>query len=115
MIQHLHTREQQGECDVWYFDGAGFCLTPSIPYAWQPIGSIIEVPTSTHNQRVNVLGFLTRHNDLVPYVVEGNIDTSVVIACFDQFSQQINKRAYVLTFPVLNFSEYWHRFLTDTP
>ena len=95
MIQHLHTREQQGECDVWYFDGAGFCLTPSIPYAWQPIGSIIEVPTSTHNQRVNVLGFLTRHNALVPYVIEGHVDTAVVIACFDQFSQQLNKRADV--------------------
>ena len=95
MIQHLHTREMHGECDVWYFDGSGFCLTPSIPYAWQPIGSVIEVPTSTHNQRINILGFLTRHNALVPYVIEGRVDTAVVIACFEQFSQQLNKRAYV--------------------
>jgi len=85
----------QGECDVWYFDGSGFCLTPSIPYAWQPIGSVIEVPTSTHNHRINVLGFLTRHNALVPYVIEGRVDTAVVIECFEQFSQQLNKRAYV--------------------
>ena len=84
-----------GECEVGYFDGSGFCLTPSIPYAWQPIGSVIEVPTSTHNRRLNVLGFLTRHNALVPYVIEGRIDTAVVIACFEQFSQQLNKRAYV--------------------
>jgi hypothetical protein len=95
LIQHLHTREQQGACDVWYFDGSGFCLTPSIPYAWQPIGSVIAVPTSTHNQRINVLGFLTRHNALVPYVIEGQVDTAVVIECFEQFSQQLNKRAYV--------------------
>ena len=95
LIEHLHTRERQGECDVWYFDGSGFCLTPSIPYAWQPIGSVIEVPTSTHNQRINVLGFLTRHNALVPYVIEGHVDTEVVIACFEQFSQQLNKRSYV--------------------
>lgn len=95
MIQHLHTRERHGECDVWYFDGSGFCLTPSIPYAWQPIGSVIEVPTSTHNKRLNVLGFLTRHNALVPYVIEGRVDTPVVIACFDQFSQQLDKRSYV--------------------
>jgi hypothetical protein len=40
---------------VWYFDASGFCLTPSIPYAWQPLGSVIEVPTSTHNKRLNVL------------------------------------------------------------
>jgi len=68
-----------GECDVWYFDASGFCLTPSIPYAWQPIGSVIEVPTSAHNKRINVLGFLTRHNDLFPYIIEGRVDTDVVI------------------------------------
>jgi hypothetical protein len=96
LIQHLHTRERHGECDVWYFDGSGFCLTPSIPYAWQPIGSVIEVPTSTHNKRLNVLGFLTRHNALVPYVIEGRVDTAVVIACFEQFSQHLGKRAYVM-------------------
>jgi hypothetical protein len=95
LIHHLHTREQQGECDVWYFDSAGFCLTPSIPYAWQPIGSVLEVPTAAHNQRINVLGFLTRHNALVPYVIEGHVDTVVVIECFEPFSQQLNKRAYV--------------------
>jgi hypothetical protein len=95
LIQPLHAREMHGECEVWYFDGSGFCLTPSIPYAWQPIGSVIEVPTSTHNQRINILGFLTRYNELVPYVIEGRIDTNVVIACFEQFSQQLKKRAYV--------------------
>ncbi len=95
MINQLHTRERHGECDVWYFDASGFCLTPSIPYAWQLIGSVIEVPTSVHNRRLNVLGFLTRHNALVPYVIEGHIDTAVVIECFEQFSQQLNKMAYV--------------------
>ena len=80
---------------MWYFDASGFCLRPSIPYAWQLIGSVIEVPTSVHNRRLNVLGFLTRHNALVPYVIEGRIDTAVVIECFEQFSQQLNKRAYV--------------------
>lgn len=95
LINQLHTSESHGECDVWYFDASGFCLTPSIPYAWQPSGSVIEVQTSAHNRRLNVLGFLTRHNALVPYVIEGCIDTAVVIECFEQFSQQLNKRAYV--------------------
>ena len=93
MISQLHTRERHGECDVWYFDASGFCLTPSIPYAWQLIGSVIEVPTAAQNRRLNVLGFLTRHNALVPYVFEGCIDTAVVIECFEQLSQQLNKRA----------------------
>jgi len=80
---------------LWYFDASGFCLTPCIPYAWQPIGSTIEVPTSTHNQRINVLGFLNRHNALFPYVIEGKVDTEVIVECFTQFSQQIKKRTYV--------------------
>jgi transposase len=84
-----------GECEVWYFDASGFCLTPSIPYAWQPLGSVIEVPTSVHNKRINVLGFLTRHNALFPYIIEGRVDTDVVIECFEQFSQHIQKRSYV--------------------
>jgi DDE superfamily endonuclease len=95
LMQRLHTREMHGEGDVWYFDGSGFCFTPSLPSAWQPIGSVLEVPTSTHTQRINILGVLTRQNALVPYVIEGRVDTAVVRACFDQFSQQIEKRAEV--------------------
>ena len=96
LIMGLQAREAHGECDLWYFDGSGFCLTPCIPYAWQPIGSVIAVPTSTHNRRINILGFLTRHQELCPYVIEGRVDTAVVVECFDQFSQQLKKKAYVL-------------------
>jgi transposase len=44
---------------------------------------------------VNVLGFLKPNNELVPYIVEGKIDTSVIVECFEQFSQQLDKRTYV--------------------
>ena len=54
MIARLHARESHGECALWYFDGAGFCLEPSLPYAWQPIGTSLEVPTSSHSRRLNV-------------------------------------------------------------
>src|SRR6266487_6832276 len=88
--------ESCAQCDLWYFDGAGFCLEPYLPYAWQPIGTSIAVPTSSHSRRLNVLGFLKRNNDLYPYMIEGSIDTSVIIECFDQLSAQIDKRSYVL-------------------
>ena len=80
---------------MWYFDATGFCLSPSVPYAWQPIGQTIEVPVSSHRQRLNVVGFFNRHNDLVPHMIEGSVDTSMVVECFDQFSQNLNTRAYV--------------------
>jgi hypothetical protein len=39
-----------------------------------------------------VFGFLKRNNELVPYMVEGKIDTSIIVECFEQFSQQLDKR-----------------------
>jgi hypothetical protein len=92
---HLQQQEAHGVCELWYFDVTGLCLTPYIPYAWQPIGSVMVIPTSTHRRRLNVFGFLNRHNKLSPYLIEGKVDTSVVVECFDQFSQQIKKRTYV--------------------
>jgi transposase len=66
-----------------------------LPYAWQPLGETLEVPTSSHSKRLNVLGFLNRQNELVSCLLEGSVDTEVIIACMDQFSQQLTKRAYV--------------------
>src|SRR5262245_59059605 len=43
--------------DLIYFDGAGFSLIPSVPYAWQLRGETLEIP-SVHSPRLNVLGFL---------------------------------------------------------
>jgi transposase len=70
-------------------------LTPGIPYAWQPVGAVIEVPTATHRRRLNVLGFLHRRHALHPYMVEGKVDTATVVECFEQFSKKLTKRTYV--------------------
>src|SRR4029453_13646256 len=95
-IADLQARERAGACELWYFDASGFCLEPCIPYAWQPIGHTLELPQSSHNQRLNVLGFLKRDNTLVPYLLHGAIDTAAVVAFLDQFSEKHKKKAYVL-------------------
>lgn len=95
-LADLQARERAGDCDLWFFDASGFCLQPCIPYAWQPIGETLALPQSSHNQRLNVLGFLKRDNSLVPYLIDGAVDTAVVVACMDQFSEQIDKKSYVL-------------------
>jgi hypothetical protein len=56
----------------------------------------MELPTASHHQRVNVLGLLKRHTDLVPSRVEGKVDTASIVGCFHQLSQQITKKTYVL-------------------
>jgi transposase len=95
-IADLQARERAGTCDLWDFDASGFCLEPCIPYAWQPIGHTLELPQSSHNQRLNVLGFLRRDNTLVPYLIDGAIDTAAVVACMDKVSENLTKKSYVL-------------------
>lgn len=80
-----------GEHDLYYFDEAGFSLTPSVPYGWQPIGERIEL-CSSRSQQLNVLGFMKHDGThLDPYVFEGTIDTSIVIACIDNFCNQLTR------------------------
>jgi transposase len=95
-ITALQARESAGACHLWYFDASGFCLEPCIPYAWQPTGSTVELPQSSHNQRLNVLGFLKRDNTLVPYLIDGAVDTAAVVACMEKFSEHLDKKTYVL-------------------
>jgi len=70
-------------------------LDPSIPYAWQPVGETIEIP-SARGKRLNVLGFFNTDNELLPFSVEGSVNTETVIVCFDAFSETITKKTVVL-------------------
>jgi len=65
-LKRLQKQEDAGEIDLVYFDEAGFSLVPVVPYAWQGPGEQIELPSSGHHRRLNVLGFLKRDNSFVP-------------------------------------------------
>jgi hypothetical protein len=71
------------------------CKFLSILSARTKIFLYVEISTSTHSRRLNVLGFLNKRNDLCPYVIEGKVDTSAIVECFEQFSKQVKKRTYV--------------------
>ena len=79
-----------GEIDLFYFDEAGFTLNPSLSYAWQTVGQTIEIPATT-SDRINVLGFYNTENCLHPDVFRGTTTSQIVIACFDQFSQKLDR------------------------
>ena len=59
-LASLRAAAEGGEFDLYYYDEAGLSLEPCVPYAWQPKGETLELPTAT-GQRLNVLGFL-RHD-----------------------------------------------------
>lgn len=94
-LEALQQQEDTGKIDLYYFDESGFALDPTIPYAWQEPASVIELPAMKYG-RINVLGFMNRHNDLHAYMFEQSIHTGVVIACFDAFCQMITKKTVVI-------------------
>lgn len=87
-------RSGQSKFELWYFDEAGFSLTPSVPYAWQPIGERIELESSGNGgKRQNVLGFMRWDGgDFYSTAFEGRIDSHVVGGCFQQFAADKKSR-----------------------
>jgi len=95
-LKELQRAVLRGEQDLYYFDEAGFSLTPTVPYGWQPIGKRIEIPSSKSKQ-INILGFLDYRGDgFDPYVVEGCVDASIAIACLDSFCKKIKRPTTVV-------------------
>ena len=52
-LEALQKQEDQGKIALYYLDEAGFALDPSIPYAWQASGSLVELPAMQYG-RMNV-------------------------------------------------------------
>jgi len=94
-LEILKQLEQQGELDLYYLDESGFCLIPCVPYGWQLIGQTEEIE-SQRSQRLNVLGLMTRANQLHSYVSTQSITSEVVIACIDAFFPTVNKRTVIV-------------------
>ncbi len=78
VLHDLQQQASQGRLDLYYFDESGFCLTPYLPYAWQEKGQTIRLP-SRPSKRLNVLGFLSKKNELQAYSCLGSVDSNVVI------------------------------------
>jgi transposase len=94
-LEELKQQAERGEIDLYYVDESGFCLIPYVPYAWQEKGETIAVE-SGGKKRLNILGFLSLERGLVAYTTEENIDGDVVIAFFDTFINDLNRRTVVV-------------------
>lgn len=77
-----HEQLAGGDCEfeLWYFDEAGFTLTPTVPYAWQAVGERIELDSfGNQRRRQNVLGFLRWDGlDFYAAAFEGSLDNHLV-------------------------------------
>lgn len=86
----LIEQSEQKEIDLFYFDESGFTLEPCVPYAWQPSGETIEVPSSK-SKRLNVLGFVNRDCSFTSLVFEGSITSAVVVASINHFITTLHR------------------------
>ncbi len=87
--------QDEGIVKIFYFDESGFTLEPAIPYAWQPKGENIELPSSK-STRINVLGFLNTDMEFQSFMFNCSVNTDVVEACFDSFSETITGKTIVI-------------------
>jgi len=96
--QALHDwqhQASQGLLDLYYFDETGFCLTPYLPYAWQEKGQTILLDSGP-SKRLNVLGFLSKNNELQAYSCLGTVDSGVVVRCISDFCKDLDKKTVVV-------------------
>jgi transposase len=98
MIEEMKELAADGEFDLIYFDAAGFDLTPSVPYAWQDIGSngTQSIPSS-HSSRINILGFLDpKNNKLTAFEHEGSVNSEVIVDVMNEYCDNLTQPAVVL-------------------
>lgn len=94
-LEELKEKEKRGEIEIRYVDESGFCLIPYVPYAWQETSARIEVKSQL-SPRLNVLGFLSKTNELDAYTFQQSINSDVVIACIDDFCAKILKKTVLV-------------------
>jgi len=94
-LEELKVQAEERLIELYFFDESGFCLEPYLPYAWQEKGETIQIE-SERGKRLNVLGFLSCEQGLMAYTVEGTIDSDVVIASFDAFSESLERKTVMV-------------------
>ena len=94
-IETLKELEDSGYLDVYFCDESHFGLTPNVPYAWQRKDNPILLPAAK-GKFLNVIGLMTRKNDLFFEVLETTFNTDKVIRFMDSFVAQTVKRTVVI-------------------
>ena len=86
-LMALKQQDDDGELMLYYFDESGFSTTPCVPYGWQRIGETLQIPCH-RGKRMNVLGFLSRSNELFFHAAEHPVTTDTVVKAFDAFVER---------------------------
>lgn len=101
-----------GLIELYFGDESGFCLTPTVPYGWFPIGQTQSI-TQRDSKRLNVLGFLSLDLHLRTFHTQGSINSEFVIQAVNQLIPRgDNIRVIVLDNASMHRS---HKFYDQIP
>lgn len=68
---------------------------PCVPYAWQPKGTTIEIPSSK-GKYITVAGFLSKNNTFFSYPLEKTATASTLVGIFEDFISKTTKKTIVV-------------------
>jgi transposase len=94
-IEKLKEQQNAGISDLYFSDQTGFSQGSFIPYAYQPVGETLRIPSSG-GSRLNVMGFYSTDNRFESFCFQDTINTSVAVRCSDEFSKTLIKKLMYL-------------------
>jgi len=94
-IEDLKQLEDSGYIDLYYGDESHFGLTPNVPYAWQLKNKPLLLPAAK-GKFLNVVGLMSRKNDLFFQVLESTFNTDKIIDFMNSFVDQTVKKTVVI-------------------
>lgn len=87
--------EDSDYIDLYFGDESHFGLTHNVPYAWQTKENPILLPAAK-GKFLNVVGLMTRKNDLFFEVLETRFNSDNFICFMDRFVSQTVKKTVVI-------------------
>jgi transposase len=95
IIEALKELEDSEYIDLYFGDESHFGLTPNVPYSWQKKGEQILL-SAAKGKFLNVVGLMTRNNDLFYEVHETTYNSDKCISFMDRFVAQTVKKTDVI-------------------
>ncbi|NJL58490.1 MAG: IS630 family transposase [Desulfobacteraceae bacterium] len=94
-IEKYEEQQKAGIADLYFSDQSGFSSGSFVPYAYQPVGETLGIPSSGGG-RINVIGFYSKDNRMESFCFKNTIHAGVISACSDEFSKIIIKKLMYL-------------------
>ena len=83
-----------------------------MPYGWQKKGETLALD-SARSKSLNVLGFLRRDNTFAPYLIEGSVNSFVVVEVMEAFLQTLDPQrqsVIIIDNAPIHTSEYFQLY-----